>query len=108
MTTSEQLAEEARQALEAAPKTKLEAAEIHRRVYRSGGPAVLYGNVAGNPFHMVSNLFGTLERAHHILRGGFEAVRRLIDVKASPESALKRPWRYGQLRPGMESAKWIF
>ena len=41
----------------------LEAAEIHRRVYRSGGPAILYTNVKGCGFPMVSNLFGTTERA---------------------------------------------
>ena len=37
----------------------LEAAEIQRRVYQSGGPAVFYARVRGCRFPMVSNLFGT-------------------------------------------------
>jgi len=45
---------------------KLEAAEIQRRVYKSGGPAVLFANVRGCQFPMVSNLFGTIERARYI------------------------------------------
>ena len=35
----------------------LEAAEIHRRVYQAGGPAILFDNVKGCEFPMVSNLF---------------------------------------------------
>ena len=46
----------------------LEAAEIHRRVYARGGPAVLYANVKGCRFPMVSNLFGTIERARYLFR----------------------------------------
>ena len=41
---------------------QLEAAEIHRRVFRSGGPALWYANVKGCRFPMLSNLFGTMER----------------------------------------------
>ena len=40
----------------------LEAAEIQRRVYAAGGPALLFANVKGCRFPMVSNLFGTLDR----------------------------------------------
>ena len=54
----------------------LEAAEIQRRVYRSGGPAVYFEHVAGCRFPMVSNLFGTLERARFIFRGTLQHVRR--------------------------------
>ena len=46
----------------------LEAAEIHRRVYARGGPAVLFANVKGCRFPMVSNLFGTIERARYLRR----------------------------------------
>ena len=38
----------------------LEAAEIHRRVFRAGGPAIYFARVKGCRFPMVSNLFGTL------------------------------------------------
>ena len=37
---------------------RLEAAEIQRRVYRSGGPAILFTNVRGCQFPMVSIFLG--------------------------------------------------
>ena len=41
----------------------LEAAEIHRRVIAGGGPALLFTNVKGADFPLVTNLFGTARRA---------------------------------------------
>ena len=41
----------------------LEVAEIHRRVIASGGPALLFTNVTGASFPLVTNLFGTAKRA---------------------------------------------
>ena len=41
----------------------LEAAEIHRRVIAAGGPALLFTNVRGKAFPLVTNLFGTARRA---------------------------------------------
>ena len=41
----------------------LEAAEIHRRVIAAGGPALLFTNVKGGGFPLVTNLFGTARRA---------------------------------------------
>jgi UbiD family decarboxylase len=41
----------------------LEAAEIHRRVIAAGGPALLFTNVKGAKFPLVTNLFGTPRRA---------------------------------------------
>jgi UbiD family decarboxylase len=41
----------------------LEAAEIHRRVIAAGGPALLFTNVKGAAFPLVTNLFGTPRRA---------------------------------------------
>ena len=41
----------------------LEAAEIHRRVIAAGGPALLFTNVTGAAFPLVTNLFGTARRA---------------------------------------------
>ncbi|HYE87883.1 MAG TPA: UbiD family decarboxylase domain-containing protein, partial [Vicinamibacterales bacterium] len=40
-----------------------EAAEIHRRVIAAGGPALLFTNVKGSDFPLVTNLFGTARRA---------------------------------------------
>ncbi len=42
---------------------RLEAAEIHRRVIAAGGPALLFTNVKGADFPLVTNLFGTARRA---------------------------------------------
>ncbi len=72
----------------------LEAAEIHRRVYQSGGPAILFDNVKGCEFPMVSNLFGTLERAKYIFRDAFENVQRAIQLKVDPGEALRQPLKY--------------
>ena len=41
----------------------LEAAEIHRRVIAAGGPALLFTQVDGAEFPLVTNLFGTAHRA---------------------------------------------
>jgi UbiD family decarboxylase len=43
--------------------SNLEVAEIHRRVIAAGGPALLFTNVAGSDFRLVTNLFGTPKRA---------------------------------------------
>jgi UbiD family decarboxylase len=40
----------------------LEIAEIHRRVIERGGPALLFTNVKGSTFPVVTNLFGTTRR----------------------------------------------
>jgi UbiD family decarboxylase len=42
---------------------RLEVAEIHRRVIAAGGPALLFTNVKGSSFRLVTNLFGTARRA---------------------------------------------
>jgi 4-hydroxy-3-polyprenylbenzoate decarboxylase len=72
----------------------LEAAEIHRRVNQAGGPAVYYTRVKGCRFPMVSNLFGTLDRARFLFRDTLEAVRRLVELKVDPSAFWKRPLRY--------------
>jgi 4-hydroxybenzoate decarboxylase subunit C len=41
----------------------LEAAEIHRRVIAANGPALVFRNVSGADFPLVTNLFGTARRA---------------------------------------------
>ncbi len=69
----------------------LEAAEIQRRVYRSAGPAVLFENVTGCRFPMVSNLFGTLQRAHYIFRDTLDHVRHLIALKTDPSRLGQAP-----------------
>ncbi|MBC7542111.1 MAG: UbiD family decarboxylase [Candidatus Sericytochromatia bacterium] len=64
----------------------LEIAEIHRRVIAEGGPALLFTNVKGSKFPVVTNLFGTLkrvelafgERPKAFVRRGVEALDTLM------------------------------
>src|SRR3712207_1691312 len=72
----------------------LEAAEIQRRVYQAGGPAVYYARVKGCRFPMVSNLFGTVDRTRFLFRDALDAVRRLVQLKIDAAAFWKHPWRY--------------
>lgn len=83
----------------------LEIAEIHRRVFAAGGPAVLYENVRGCGFPMVSNLFGTLERARFLFRDTLQHVKRLIRLKLHPESLLQSPLQ--GLRSGLRAVQML-
>jgi UbiD family decarboxylase len=67
--------------VEAAVDPRLEAAEIHRRVIAAGGPALLFANVRGADFPLVTNLFGTPRRAE-LAFGARPArfVRRLVHL----------------------------
>ena len=77
--------------IDAEVDARLEAAEIQRRVCAAGGPAVLFARVKGCRFPMVSNLFGTMERARFMFRDSLERVRRLVELKIDPTAALRRP-----------------
>lgn len=44
--------------------SNLELAEIHRRVIQEEGPALLFHNVKGSSFPVVTNLYGTQERVN--------------------------------------------
>jgi 4-hydroxy-3-polyprenylbenzoate decarboxylase len=70
----------------------LELAEIHRRLYRNQGPALLFNNVIGSKFPVASNLFGTLDRARFIFREQIEAVKTAVLLKTDPSLGLRRPW----------------
>jgi 4-hydroxy-3-polyprenylbenzoate decarboxylase len=72
----------------------LDMAEIHRRFYDSGGPAILYERVKGSPFQAISNVYGTVERTRFLFRHTLEKVRRVIELKLDPTNALRRPGRY--------------
>ena len=50
-------------AIDAPVDARLEAADIHRRVIAAGGPALLFTNITGASFPLVTNLFGTAKRA---------------------------------------------
>ncbi len=72
----------------------LEAAEIQRRVYQAGGPAVYYTRVKGCGFSLVSNLFGTIERTRFLFRDAIRAVEQLVTLKMDPADFWKHPWQY--------------
>jgi 4-hydroxy-3-polyprenylbenzoate decarboxylase len=72
----------------------LEMAEIHRRVFQAGGPALYFPHVKGCSFPMVSNLFGSLERTRFLFRDTLAAVRHLVELKVDPSAFWKNPWRY--------------
>jgi 4-hydroxy-3-polyprenylbenzoate decarboxylase len=72
----------------------LEAAEIQRRVYQAGGPAVFYARVKGCRFPLVSNLFGTIERTRFLFRDTLRAVRHLVELKVDPAAFWKNPLGY--------------
>jgi 4-hydroxy-3-polyprenylbenzoate decarboxylase len=77
----------------------LEMAEIHRRVFQAGGPALFFPHVKDCAFPMVSNLFGTLERTRFLFRDTLAAVRHLVELKVDPSAFWKNPWRYRDI-PG--------
>jgi 4-hydroxy-3-polyprenylbenzoate decarboxylase len=73
---------------------RLEVAEIQRRVYQAGGPAVLFTRLKGCRFPLLANLFGTIDRTRFLFRDTLDAVRRLVELKIDPMALAKHPWRY--------------
>lgn len=69
----------------------LEAAAIHRHVHQAGGPALLFERVKGTPFRMVSNLFGTLERARWLFRDTWHRLETFVQLKIDPVQLLRAP-----------------
>jgi len=69
----------------------LELGCIQRRVYRAGGPALLFTRVKGCQFPMLGNLFGTLERTRFLFRDTLQAIERIVAAKLDPGSLLKSP-----------------
>jgi UbiD family decarboxylase len=67
--------------VEAPVDARLEAAEIHRRVIAAGGPALLFTNVRGASFPLVTNLFGTRRRAELAFGSRpLRLIRRLVHL----------------------------
>lgn len=83
--------------IEAEIDPHLEAAEVQRRVYLAGGPALYFARVKGCRFPMVSNLFGTPERTRYLFRDTLAAVRHLVELKVDPSAFWKRPLRYADV-----------
>ncbi len=80
--------------IEAEVDPRLEVGAIQRRVFRAGGPAVLFTRVKGTAFPMVGNVFGTRARVRFLFRHALKRVEALLALKADPAEVLKRPWKY--------------
>ena len=72
---------------------ELEVSAIQRRLFRCGGPAILFTRVRGCAFPMLGNMYGTEERARYVLRHGYRAVEQVIGLKARPKSFFVEPHR---------------
>ncbi|MEM9849722.1 MAG: UbiD family decarboxylase, partial [Bacteroidota bacterium] len=72
----------------------LEIAEIHRRFFDAGGPALWFENVKGSPFSALSNIYGTFERTEFLFRHTLDKVQKVIELKADPANFFKNPLRY--------------
>lgn len=72
----------------------LEMAEIHRRVFAAGGPAILFENVKGSPFQALSNLYGTKKQTDFLFRKTLPNVKKVVELKADPANFAKNPLRY--------------
>lgn len=72
---------------------ELLAGAIQRRVYRAGGPALLFTNLKGCRFPALANLFGTLERTRFLFRDTLHQIETLVKLKLDPKSLLKEPLR---------------
>jgi 4-hydroxy-3-polyprenylbenzoate decarboxylase len=72
----------------------LEMAEIQRRVFRAGGPAVLFRRVVGCRFPMLCNLFGTMARTRWLFRDSLDRLERLVTFQVDPADLMRRPRLY--------------
>ncbi|MBT7727494.1 MAG: UbiD family decarboxylase [Planctomycetaceae bacterium] len=72
----------------------LEIAEIQRRLFRSGGPALLFRSVLGTQHPVLINLYGTQKRVERLFSDTLDRVRRLVELKIDPAAAIQKPSRY--------------
>jgi 4-hydroxy-3-polyprenylbenzoate decarboxylase len=80
--------------IEAPIDPNLEAAEIQRRVFRAGGPAVFFARPSGCRFPMVGNLFGSMDRVRFMFRDSLAVLRRLVTLQVDPMDLFRQPRLY--------------
>jgi len=71
----------------------LEIGAVQRRVYRAGGPALLFTRIRGCAFPMLGNLFGTMGRMKYLFRDTLEALRNIAEMKGDPSHFMRKPHR---------------
>lgn len=91
-------------AISAAVDPRLEISEITDRVVKAGGPALLFTDVKGSKFPVVTNQFGTQRRMAMALDAGrlddvADRVRRLIDVSPPGASLVEKAGALMRLAP---------
>lgn len=69
----------------------LEMAAIQLRVFKAGGPALLFEKIKGCRFRAASNIFGTLQRSKLIFKDTLPQVQQLISIKNDPMQAFRHP-----------------
>ncbi len=69
----------------------LEVGAVQRRVYRVGGPALLFTRVKGCEFPILANLFGTRGRIRFLFRDTLKAMEQLAGLRRDPLSFLRDP-----------------
>ena len=90
---------------------RLEVAEIHRRVIAAGGPALVFTNVKGAAYPLVTNLFGTTDRVERAFGSRPERlIREMVDfvqhMPPSPQGLWNaRGLLLGALKTGLRSVR---
>ena len=69
----------------------LEVGAIQRRVFRAGGPALLFTRVRGCSFPMLGNLFGTKERVRFLFRDTLKVFHEMIRLKEDFRTLFANP-----------------
>ncbi len=78
--------------------------EIHRRIYKAQGPALLFEKIKGSPYKAVSNIFGTTQRCEFIFADVLKKFEWLIKTKMDPLSVAKAPVEFLRHVPFLLSA----
>jgi len=71
----------------------LEMAEIQRRAYRQGAPALFFERVKGSAFPALANIFGSEERCAYLFRQTLAATAQAVQIKADPAAFCRRALR---------------
>jgi 4-hydroxybenzoate decarboxylase subunit C len=77
--------------VEALVDPELELAEIHRRVVKEKGPALLFKKVKNSCFPVVTNLFGSEKRLEILFKDAFDRIERISSFLEKP--SLKGAWQ---------------
>ncbi len=72
----------------------LEAGAIQRRVYRAGGPAILFTRVKNCEFPILANLFGTRDRIRFLFRDTLRTIEKIAAIRSDPGLFLRDPLGY--------------